>query len=164
MDLKRENEIRNKCVRKLSFRMRTEKEMRDFLAEEELSGDEAESIIEYLFECGYLNDERYALEFYLMNKRKGKATARIKREALLKGISSEIFERMLLAVLDDDEYRKEIIPDYDSALNTALKMKKNRLEDGKPLDEKFRARVARRLDGLGYGSEIIYRVIEKMGR
>ncbi len=59
----------------------------------------------------------------------------------------------------------EELPELDDATvarSVAQKMAKNQLADGKELDEKFMARLARRLAGLGYTSSVIYGVSKEI--
>ena len=52
-------------MRKLSARMRTEQEIRQFLRKAEYSVDETEAAIAELKSYGYLHDERYCREYFL---------------------------------------------------------------------------------------------------
>ena len=157
-------------MRKLSARMRTEQEIRQLLRKAEYSVDETEAAIAELKSYGYLHDERYCREYFLYAKARGKADARIVRELAQKGISAETARNViedLRAEEAEDEGRTvddggEIAEDRDAALAVARKMLRGQWEDGKAADDKFLARVGRRLAGLGYDSSVIYDIFGKL--
>ena len=150
-------------MRKLSARMRTEQEIRQFLRQAEYSVDETEAAIAELAGYGYLNDERYCGEYFRYAKTKGKADRRIVQELTVKGISAElarnIIEDLRAAEIQDGG---EMAEDRDAALAVARKMLRGQWEDGKAADDKFLARVGRRLAGLGYDSSVIYDIFGKL--
>ena len=151
------------AMRKLSARMRTEQEIRQFLRKAEYSVDETEAAIAEPKSYGYLHDERYCREYFLYAKARGKADARIVRELAQKGISAEtarnVIEDLRAAEMQDGG---EIAEDRDAALAVARKMLRGQWEDGKTVDDRFLARVGRRLAGLGYDSSVIYDIFGKL--
>ena len=58
----------------------------------------------------------------------------------------------------------EFEDDETSAMKTAAQMLRNLTEDGKKADEKFFAKVGRRLFQLGFDSSLIYGVIGNLRR
>ena len=151
------------AMRKLSARMRTEWEIRDFLRSAEYSAEEIEAATAELKSYGYLHDERYCREYFLYAKARGKADARIVRELTQKGIASEIAQNVI------EDLRAEMAEDDDgaaddraAALAVGRKMLRNHWDDGKPADDRFLARVGRRLAGLGYDSGTIYDILGKL--
>ena len=150
-------------MRKLSARMRTEQEIRQFLRKAEYSVDETEAAIAELKSYGYLHDERYCREYFLYAKARGKADARIVRELAQKGISAETARNViedLRAEEAEDEGRT--VDDHAAALAVGRKMLRNQWDDGKTVDDRFLARVGRRLAGLGYESSVIYDIFGKL--
>ena len=151
------------AVRKLSARMRTEQEIRDFLRSAEYPAEEIEAAIAELKDYGYLHDERYCREYFRYAKARGKADARIVRELAQKGISSEtarnVIEDLRAEAAADDTGAAS---DRDAALAVGRKMLRGQWDDGKPADDRFLARVGRRLAGLGYGSSTIYDILGKL--
>ena len=85
------------------------------------------------------------------------------RELAQKGISVEtarnVIEDLRAAEMQDGG---EIAEDRDAALAVARKMLRGQWEDGKAADDKFLARVGRRLAGLGYDSSVIYDIFGKL--
>ena len=150
-------------MRKLSARMRTEQEIRDILKRTAYDDEEIEATIAELVGYGYLNDERYCGEYFLYAKARGKADARIVRELAQKGISAEtarnVIEELRAAEMQDGSGMAE---DRDAALLVARKMLRGQWEDGKAADDKFLARVGRRLAGLGYDGSVIYDILGKL--
>lgn len=151
------------AMRKLSARMRTEQEIRQFLRKAEYSVDETEAAIAELKSYGYLHDERYCREYFLYAKARGKADARIVRELAQKGIFAETARNViedLRAEEAEDEGRT--VDDHAAALAVGRKMLRNQWDDGKTVDDRFLARVGRRLAGLGYDSSVIYDIFGKL--
>ena len=149
------DKARERALKKLSVRDRTEKEILDFLKEEGCSGEEAAEITAEFREWGYIDDEKYCRSYFKYGKSKGKASARIVRELAGKGISAE-------KAGDVIEELTHHVDDRETALSVGMKMAFNQAESGKPLDEKFLARVGRRLAGLGYDSGTCWFVIDKV--
>ena len=151
------------AMRKLSARMRTEQEIRDILKRAAYDDEEIEAAIAELVGYGYLNDERYCGEYFLYAKARGKADARIVRELAQKGISAETARNViedLRAEEADDEGRA--VDDHATALAVARKMLRNQWDDGKTVDDRFLARVGRRLAGLGYDGSVIYDILGRL--
>ena len=151
------------AMRKLSARMRTEQEIRDFLRSAEYPAEEIEATIAELKSYGYLHDERYCREYFLYAKARGKADARIVRELAQKGISTEtarnVIEDLRAEAAEDDD---RAVDDRAAALAVGRKMLRNQWDDGKTADDRFLARVGRRLAGLGYDSSTIYDILGKL--
>ena len=134
---------RQSALRKLAARERTEKEILDYLREAGCSTDEASEIIA----------EFKSWRYYEYARNKGRASARIARELMQKGISMEMCRQVL------EECGEEGHGDRQSALEVGMKMAYGQIELGKTVDQKFLARVGRRLAGLGYDSGTCYYVM-----
>ncbi len=151
------------AMRKLSARMRTEWEIRDFLRSAAYPAEEIEAAIAELKDYAYLDDERYCREYFLYAKARGKADARIVRELAQKGISAEtarnVIEDLRAEAAGDDDAAAD---DRAAAIAVGCKMLRNQWDDGKPVDDRFLARVGRRLAGLGYDSSTIYDILGKL--
>lgn len=151
------------AMRKLSARMRTEWEIRDFLRRAEYPAEEIEAAIAEMKSYGYLHDERYCREYFRYAKARGKADARIVRELTQKGIPSEtarnVIEDLRAEAAEDDG---RTMDDRAAALAVGRKMLRDQWDDGKTADDRFLARVGRRLAGLGYDSSTIYDILGKL--
>lgn len=103
------------ALRYLTVRMRTEEEMRQYLLKKQVSEDEVDDIIEYLYSYNYLNDEQFA-ESYIRDKLRFNPCGRLKLSMALKdkGIDPFLIEDALAAeypidaeaALLDQEYHK----------------------------------------------------------
>ena len=147
------------ACRKLAARMRTEKEIRLHLKKLGFDDETTEAAVAELKNFRYIDDERYCREYFKYAKAKGKADARIVMELAEKGISRETARNVIEDVRDTEpEYRS----DRQLAYETGLKLLHKQFEEGKEVDQKFLARVGRRLAGLGYDSGTIYSVLGKL--
>ncbi len=153
---------RDAALRKLTARARTEKEICDYLSDREFSTEEIKDAVDFLKEYDYLNDERYCRQYYIYSRKKGKAMYRIVRELEKKGISASISKSAIEDMENEEEYKEQVIDDRLAAMDVGLKMARIQREDNKEIDQKFLARVGRRLMGLGYDSGTCYYVMEKI--
>lgn len=113
-------ELKQKSLKYLLYKMRSEKELRLFLEEKHsATTEEIEEIIAYLYSYSYLDDEKYAFAF-ITDKLNFSPIGRIKMkyDLLQKGISSEIITIMI------DEYYPL---DKEIKIAKALLSKKGRL-------------------------------------
>ncbi len=140
---------------KLAARMRTEKEIRNFLGEKEYEKGEIDETIADLKEFGYIDDKRYAVEYFRYAKKKSKAEAMIIRELAAKGIAAE-FARDAIEDARAEAPMEADDTDEQVASRLAASMLSIQLEDGKPVDDKFLARVARRLASKGFSANTVY--------
>ena len=83
------------ALSKLNYSMRTASELRKSLLDLDYEPDEVNSVIEELKEYKYLDDERYAIEFYKKCRRKNWALPRIIQALGEKGISRGTASAML---------------------------------------------------------------------
>ena len=176
------------ACRKLSTRMRTEKEIADYLKDLDFTEEAIAEALTELIDCGYINDKKYAFEYFKYARRKGWAMQRIRHELAVKGIGAGTIEEVKdgieqamdeaagaqTAAIDGagefgasgflGDFAEELpeLDDTPVAREVAQKMARNQLADGKELDEKFMARLARRLAGLGYSSSVIYGVSKEL--
>ena len=155
------DKARERALKKLSTRERTEKEILDFLCGEGCTSVESKEIVAEFKEWGYLDDERYCRRYFEYGRSKGKAAARIIRELVQKGISADK-ARDVLSDMNEESDGGKWEDDKCAALSVGMRMAANQADSGKPSDEKFLARVGRRLAGLGYDSGTCYYVIGKV--
>ena len=155
------DKARERALKKLSTRERTEKEILDFLCGEGCTSVESKEIVAEFKEWGYLDDERYCRRYFEYGRSKGKAAARIIRELVQKGISADK-GRDVLSDMNEESDGGKWEDDKCAALSVGMRMAANQADSGKPSDEKFLARVGRRLAGLGYDSGTCYYVIGKV--
>ena len=154
--VKKEVNIAEVAAKRLSYKSRTSYELQLYL--EEKGFDELiKTTIREFQDIGYLDDERFAQEYFRYASAKGWAKARAMRELKKKGISQEMAEDAY------DKYLEEFgETDGESALAIAKKMITfDMLDERGRVTEKYKARVARRLFNYGYSTSVIYSAINQ---
>ena len=140
-------DIRDTAAKYLASRMRTCGEMEEHLKKKGFPDDEIAEVIDEFKDFRYLDDEEYCRQYINYASDKGKGASRIRQELAQKGVSRDVIGFAL-----EDYY------DRDAELERALKQAEKTLA-GKPLDEKMKGRLGRRLISLGYSSDVVYKVI-----
>lgn len=151
----------NRTYNFLSYRPRSEKEVRDYLVKKlksqksNLKPEELiSSIINKLKEQKFLDDFEFTKWWIEQRSRiKPKALRVIKFELKQKGIAKELIDKIL------DENDAELISEYDKAIFLAKK-KAKRLE-GEDRQKQFE-KLARFLAGKGFDWETIKEVIDQV--
>ena len=140
-------DIRDTAAKYLANRMRTCGEMADYLKKKDFQEEEIREVIEEFKSFRYLDDEEYCRQYINYACDKGKGPMRIRQELAEKGVNREMISFAL------EDY-------YDRSLETerALKQAQKTIA-GKPVDEKMKGRVGRRLVSLGYSTDVVYKVI-----
>lgn len=154
--------VREAALKKLGSRMRTEKEIRAHLRSLDFSTEDVNETVDFLKEYNYLNDERYCRQYYTYARPKGKALYRIIKELEQKGIPASISRAVFEDMEAEPESGEGVVSDRDAAMEVGLKMARQQYASGKEYDQKFLARVGRRLAGLGYDSSTCYYVMNKL--
>jgi regulatory protein len=140
-------DIRDIAAKYLTSRARSTGEMRNHLKRKGFTETEIDQVITEFLDYGYLDDEDYCRQYIKYAFSKGKGPLRVKQELAEKGISRDT----IAFALEDYEMEES---DLDRAMAQARKT-----VAGKPVDEKMKGRVGRRLVSLGYSTEIAYKVI-----
>lgn len=141
--------VLQKVYRLLSWRDRSEKEIRDYLKRKT---ENLEQILNQLKEQGYINDERFAREWVESRRRsKQKGAKAIKLELLQKGIDKEIIEKVVSSQLSD--VSEEQIA--EKALEKKIKIWQN-LEA-----LEFRKKATDFLMRKGFEYEIVKAIVDK---
>ena len=142
------------AIKLLSFKMRTEKEVRRKMKEKEYTQEQIEKTIEYLYSFKYLDDEKYARLFmkdsvYL----KKMGVNRIKQELYSKGIDSNVIKEVIEDLKDEDE-------EYTNALELASK-KLNSSYKNDDRNKQYR-KLSSFLQRKGYGYELVAKVLKEV--
>lgn len=140
-------DIRDTAVKYLATRMRTCGEMRDHLKKKGYEDDEIREVISEFIEFRYLDDEEYCRQYINYACEKGKGPLRIRQELAEKGV-----DREMIGFAIEDYY------DRDEELQRALRQAEKTIA-GKPVDDKMKGRLGRRLVSLGYSTDVVYKVI-----
>lgn len=96
------HQLYTKAVRYLSYRMRTEQEIRHYLTKNGADDEVSEKIIQRLLDKGYLNDREFANMFVRSRMQTSlKGPTLVKNELMAKGVVSHIAEEAVLAYHED---------------------------------------------------------------
>jgi len=140
----------NKAGRLLSFRPRSEKEMRDYLKKKKVRPKLAAWIISKLKKQGYLNDEEFArwwLEQRSTFRPRGKIG--LKTELRQKGVSREIIERVVDQTVNELVLARQVIRQKIKSLKKLSRPERQ---------QKITGFLSRR----GFGWETIKQILEEM--
>lgn len=95
---------RDYALKLLSFKDRSEKEVRKKMAQKGYGEEETEETVAFCREYGFIDDERYAERFvHDASEIKKLGAARIKRELREKGIAQDITEKAVLGLENERE-------------------------------------------------------------
>jgi regulatory protein len=145
-------ESNDAALKFLSYRMRSEKEVRDKLKKKEFAQDVIEEVIEDLRRVNLIDDYSFASAFVrdkISNKPQGKIL--LKQELWKKGIKEETIEKVL----------KEYFEDEDEELNLAKKLLDKRKKRYENLDKNVaKRRMMSFLLKRGFSYEIVKEVLK----
>jgi len=137
----------------ISYRARSEREIRDKLAERNFDAEEIEKTVKWLKGYGYLNDEQFAKDLSSSRVRvKSWGPLKIRQELSHKGLSSD--------------HIQDALGDYDESLQLETSteaMEKWLRKKGysPPLDEKERNKAILYLKSRGFTGDIIIKTVKK---
>ncbi|MBH0231121.1 recombination regulator RecX [Halobacillus yeomjeoni] len=140
------------AINYLSYRMRSEKEIRDYLNEKEVDSEHIDEIVKRLYDEKFLDDQEFAnslVRTRIMTSSKGPLL--LKKELLEKGVSAQQAEEALTHFSFDKQYEK------------ARKFAEKKLKNGGK--KSFRQQLQNLQQTLmqkGYGGEIIQEVIANL--
>lgn len=155
IELEKENQkydVYNIAVKYIKTKLRSIKEMYDYLEKKGISKSDSKSSIDLLLKQGYLNDEIYTkalindrinMSYYGPNK--------IRKELKDKGINSELIENNLI-IFDEDIQLEKIKKLVDKQL------KSNKNKSGNILKTKIQIY----LNNLGYDNKLIFKVLNNV--
>ncbi|HHU77614.1 MAG: regulatory protein RecX [Caldicoprobacterales bacterium] len=136
----------------LTWRTRTRKQLLDYLSRKGFEAEAAEEAVRKMEEYGFLNDEKYALD-WVQSRKTGKPAGRrkIAYELRSKGISQDILDQALDNLTAEDEFRQ------------AMKLAEKAFERHRslPLRERM-AKTSQTLQRRGFEWELISRVLRKL--
>lgn len=146
-----QNKVTNHALKLLSYRQRSEKEIYDALKRKGFEYSYIENVINYCKEYNYLDDRAFAESFIKDKINLNKyGPERIRYELILKGISKDIINELLVI-------------DYDEQYEIAMKIAEKKL---KSYEKDDRNSIYRKLSGFlqrkGYPYDIISKVIKEI--
>ena len=134
----------------LTNRMRTIHELRKHLKEKEYDAAEIDETIDELISLHYLDDALYAERYYEYSREKKGGIKRAAAELKERGVDETIIKNA-----GEDFLYNNKVDEYEDALAVALKV-----AEGREVDDKLVAKIARKLEAKGYGGGDILRVLE----
>lgn len=132
----------NVAVKYASSKLKTEKQIRDYLYKKEFKKATILPVIEKLKEYGVIDDKIYMESYIKSNPNFSKN--KLKQKLIMSGISKDLI---------DDKLND--LEDEDSCLTNANKFLKNKI-----MDQKTREKLIRRLTYLGYSWDSINSVLK----
>jgi regulatory protein len=150
---------KQKALRYLSYRMRTEKEMRVKLTEKEFPPDVIDAVIGQLKSLRLIDDREFA-NTYVRDAQVRKPTGRrlLSQKLWLKGVPRETIEQSLAEGLDSGEL-------LESAVKAAEKLVRRLASGRTTLDqEKQRQKVAQFLARRGFDWPTVSEVLKRLFR
>lgn len=160
-------DIRDAAAKYLAFHSHTSMEMRKHLLQKGYEEEAVTEVVAEFKEYGYLDDSRYCMQYFDYAFGKGKGKRLVFAELKEKGVDSDIVQFAF------EDWEAEHGSDYDEKgrareeASKVLRMAGVEFEDFdeiRGVDEKLVAKVARRLQSKGYGSDVIYSVIGVLRR
>lgn len=134
----------NVAVKYASNKLKTEKQIRDYLYKKEFKKATILPVIEKLKEYGVIDDKIYMESYIKSNPNFSKN--KLKQKLIMSGISKDLI---------DDKLND--LEDEDSCLTNANKFLKNKI-----MDQKTREKLIRRLTYLGYSWDSINSVLKTL--
>ena len=133
----------NVAMKYISSKIKTEKQIKDYLYKKEFTKPIVEAVVNKLKEYKVIDDKTYAEMYLRSNPTFSKRKAEQKLSSF--GVKKELTEELT-----------NEIDDFESCLTNAQKFMKN-----KAMDEKTKEKLIRRLMYLGYNWETIKSVLNK---
>ncbi len=97
------------AINYLSYRMRSKKEIYDYLVQKDVPPEHIDAIIARLTKEGYLNDKQFAEAFTMTRiNTSSKGPLLVKRELMEKGISSQIADEAIALYTYDTQFEKAL--------------------------------------------------------
>ena len=134
----------NVAVKYASSKLKTEKQIRDYLYKKEFKKATILPVIEKLKEYGVIDDKIYMESYIKSNPNFSKN--KLKQKLIMSGISKDLIDEKL-----------NDLEDEDSCLTNAKKFLKNKI-----MDKKTREKLIRRLTYLGYSWDSINSVLKTL--
>lgn len=165
-------DIRDVAAKYLAYRSRTTAELRKYLKQKDFEEEAIEVLIREFTDYGYLDDQKYCHQYFDYAFGKGKGKRVIFAELREKGIDGDTIQ---FAFEDrEDEFDEKSLAYGEAAKVLRAAGVDVEAEDfvsgeireklTERVDEKLIAKVGRRLQSKGYGSDMIYSVIGELRR
>lgn len=149
-----QNKANNYSLNLLSYRARSEKEIRDKMRQKGYEDNIIENTIEFLNKYEYIDDYQFGLQLARDKQHLKSAGANLIRQELYKkGVDREIVDSVLEVVIDSDD-------EYDRALELAEK-KANTTYKNDEKNARYR-KLSSFLARKGYSFDIIGKILKEV--
>ena len=141
---------RRRAIRYLTYKDRSHYEIVHYLKEKGFSTNTVDDTLAFLGNNGYINDQRFALQFgrsRIVNKEVGRL--RLEQELRNKGLEKKIIDETLTSLYEEHN-------EAEIAMSCA---KKKLASTSSGDSEKDRGRLARILERKGFPTSIVYQVV-----
>ncbi|GJL77658.1 MAG: hypothetical protein NPINA01_06470 [Nitrospinaceae bacterium] len=141
------------ALKYLSYRDRSEFEIRERLARKDFAKATIQSTIDWLIRLGYLNDERFALSWSRSRVSAKKfGEHRMRKELSAKGLATGIIEKTLRTIYSETNER-----------DLAQSLAKKKLSLLKGVDSKSQSRrLAQYLQRKGFPSDTVFKTVKEL--
>jgi len=153
-----EHEVISLCklygLKLLSYKARSEQDIRDKMSKRGYSEKAIEEAIKYLRDQKYIDDEEFAKNYIrssIINKKLG--YNRIKNELLQKKVEGKIVEAVFDELIDNDD-------EYERALELAIK-KRNTTYKNDDIQSAYR-KLGGFLQRKGYSTDVVIKVLKEV--
>ncbi len=153
LDLEELKKAQSAALKYLSYRDRSEFEIRERLKQKDFSEAAVQETVGWLTGLGYLNDERFALNWSRSRVAAKKfGEYRLRRELSAKGLATETIDQTLQVVYSE-------ISEWDLAQSLAQK----KLSQLKGVDLKSKTRrLAQYLQRKGFPSDTVFKTVNQL--
>lgn len=155
LDRESEYRARSTALNYISYRSRTEKEVRRRLARDDYAGEVVDSVVEYLTQIGLLDDTTFAVAYAEGRfKTGGYGPRRVQYDLLRKGVARSAAEKAV----------DEVFSERDDVLATARDLAVRRWSRlaGEEDERKRRKKVYDYLIRRGYPNDIVRRILDEL--
>ncbi len=135
--------------------------MRKTLQNEEYEPEEIDETIDSLKRLSYIDDKKYAIEYFESARKKYWSDYRTILELEKKGIDAETSKEIINEHKQSEDFDG---PEDDKivALKVGYKMARDQIDQGHSLDDKFFGKLGRKLTNLGHSKRTVYYVFDKL--
>ncbi len=134
----------------LQSRDRTAGEIRRYLREKEYTDEEIEETLAFLREYRYVDDASYAARYLRYAVERGKGPLKVRADLEGRGVAAALIREAL-----EEGYPEEL--EQETALREGQKAMA-----GKPAEQRFLDKTARRLQSRGFRASVITEVISRL--
>ena len=139
----------NKSLRYLSFRIRSVKEINDYLSKKGFVEKTISKTVNRLLELKFLNDREFGQQWIdSRQKHKGKSKFVLKNELQAKGLDKELIEKLLQVAVDDLKTTKDFFERKKDKMRHLSK-------------EEFEKKIIGMLQRKGFNWNIISKVLKQ---